>query len=400
MHHLPGDLREGHEHEVPSVRLRMGYGQGRPGDMLTADEDDIEINRPGSPPLLDRSIPAEHSLNLEHGGKNLTGGERRFKARGRVQELRLRGGCKLRGIKGRRPEEPRYPAEGTQTGGEEVEGPGKGLGRSAKIPPEGDADGAGCHGAGNCSTPLDPVEQRWPPKGSFNFTPEHGRVTAMKEIVARELAARVKNGEVIGVGTGTTVDAALIEIERRVRSERLQLKVVPTSLQSAWRCQEIGLDVLYPGYRGSLAWGFDGADEVNDRLWLIKGKGGALLQEKILAARCGHFIVIVDESKIVTRLGEKTAVPVEVVPEALAIVEQALVRFNPAAVTLRSGTGKHGPVITERGNVILDVQLNEITADTEAELKQIVGVVESGIFTNFATEVLVGSTAGVRTMRR
>ena len=81
----------------------------------------------------------------------------------------------------------------------------------------------------------------------------------MKEKVAQEIARRIKSGDVIGVGTGTTVDAALAEIGKRVQQERLQIAVVPTSLQSAWRCQELGLTVLHPGYCGHLAWGFDDA---------------------------------------------------------------------------------------------------------------------------------------------
>ncbi len=221
----------------------------------------------------------------------------------------------------------------------------------------------------------------------------------MKEIVAKALAERVKNGEVIGVGTGSTVDAALIEIGRRVATEKLNLKVVPTSLQSAWRCQEIGLDVLYPGFRGELAWGFDGADEVNDDLWLIKGKGGALLQEKILAARCKEFIVIVDESKLVKKLGESCAVPLEVVPEAIAVVEKKLRDFSPREITIREGTGKKGPIITEAGNILVDVLLPTIERSTEQRLKSIVGVVETGIFIDYASEVIVGSKGGTRTLR-
>jgi ribose 5-phosphate isomerase len=119
----------------------------------------------------------------------------------------------------------------------------------------------------------------------------------MKEIVANEIAKRVKNGDVLGVGTGTTVDAALEAIGKRVAHEGLLVTVVPTSYQSAWRCQELGLTVMYSGYRGYLSWGFDGADQVTNERWAIKGKGGALLQEKILAKRCKHFIIIADDSR-------------------------------------------------------------------------------------------------------
>lgn len=221
----------------------------------------------------------------------------------------------------------------------------------------------------------------------------------MKEIVAQEIAKRVKDGEIIGVGTGSTVDLALTKIGERVKNEKLNLHVVPTSLQSAWRCQQIGLHVLYPGYKASLSWGFDGADEVDDNLWLIKGKGGALLQEKILAARCQRFLVIVDDSKMVAKLGAACAVPIEIIPEALSIVERQLPDLGAKEITLRPCTGgKHGPIITEAGNVIVDALFSEIHKDLEREIKSIVGVVESGLFIGYSSEVLVAGAKGVRTL--
>ena len=220
----------------------------------------------------------------------------------------------------------------------------------------------------------------------------------MKELVAKEIAKRVKDGDVIGVGTGTTVDMALMEIERRIRSEGLRVSVVPTSYQSAWKCQEIGLTVLYPGFRDMLSWGFDGADQINSKMWAIKGKGGALLQEKLLAARCKKFIIIVDESKVVQKLGAGCAVPVEIIPEGYILAEAGLKKLGATEITLRSGTGKHGPTITERGNVILDALFPEISESLEREIKQIVGVVESGLFIGYASEALVGGATGVRNL--
>ncbi len=217
----------------------------------------------------------------------------------------------------------------------------------------------------------------------------------MKEIVAKEIAKRVKDGDVIGVGTGTTVDAALTEIGKRVKSENLRITVVPTSYQSAWRCQELGFIVMYPGYRGHLSWGFDGADQVNTSRWAIKGKGGAMLQEKILAKRCKKFVLIVDETKVVDQLGVGCAIPVEVVPEAISLAEEGLKSLGAAEVVIRVGTGKHGPVITERGNIILDAMFTSVTERLEGDIKSIIGVVDSGLFMNYATEVLVASSNGV-----
>lgn len=220
----------------------------------------------------------------------------------------------------------------------------------------------------------------------------------MKEIVAKEIAKRVKDGDVLGVGTGTTVDAALTEIGKRVASEGLRVTVVPTSYQSAWRCQELGFLVMYPGYRGQLSWGFDGADQVNAAKWAIKGKGGAMLQEKILAKRCETFVLIVDESKVVQDLGVGCPVPVEVVPEALVLAEQGVRMLGATQVNIRSGTGKHGPVITERGNIIIDVTFARITDKLETQIKTLIGVVDSGLFIGYAAEVLVAGPNGVRSL--
>jgi ribose 5-phosphate isomerase A len=216
-----------------------------------------------------------------------------------------------------------------------------------------------------------------------------------KEGVARELAARFRDGEAVGVGTGSTVDLALKFLGERMQKERLSVQVVPTSHQSAWRCQEIGLQVLYPGYRATLAWGFDGADEVDPDSRLIKGRGGAMLQEKILAARCKEFIVIVDDSKLVPTLGSKFAVPIEVIPEAISIVMQELPKLGATEMVVREGSGKHGPVITEAGNIIIDARFTSIGADYEDRLKGILGVVETGLFFGYSTEVWIAGASGV-----
>jgi len=217
----------------------------------------------------------------------------------------------------------------------------------------------------------------------------------MKEKVAQELARRVKSGDVIGVGTGTTVDAALAEIGKRIRAEGLHVTVVPTSLQSAWRCQELGLTVMYQSFYGRLSWGFDGADQVTRSRWAIKGKGGAMLQEKILAKRCERFVLIVDDSKVVQHLGAGCPVPVEVIPEARIIAEEGLRALGATELALRAGSGKHGPVITESGNIIIDAVFPSIHESLEREIKSVVGIVDSGLFIGYASEVIVGSAAGV-----
>lgn len=222
----------------------------------------------------------------------------------------------------------------------------------------------------------------------------------MKVKVGQEIAKRVKNGEILGVGTGSTVDAALTEIHKRVTAEGLNISVVPSSYETTMRCEEIGLNVLSPMYGKNISWGFDGADEVDPDLRLIKGRGGAMLQEKILARKCEKFVVIVDESKLVDKLCEKCAIPVEVVPQARYLVIDALKGLGASEISLREAVKKHGPVITEAGNFIIDVKFSKVSNSLEKELKSILGVVETGLFIDFADEVIVSSDSEIRSLTR
>lgn len=218
----------------------------------------------------------------------------------------------------------------------------------------------------------------------------------MKEIVGKEIAALVKDGDIIGVGTGSTVDAALNAMQARMKQEKLTVSVVVTSYQSAWRCEEIGFTVLNSSYRGELSWGFDGADAIDRKLHAIKGKGAALLEEKILAARCKKYYLIVDESKVAPDICVHCAVPVEVIPSARSVAEEGLKRIGASELTLRNAVStKHGPVITERGNIIIDAQFPAFNPGLEREIKSLVGVVESGLFESYANEVWIAGPKGV-----
>jgi ribose 5-phosphate isomerase A len=223
-------------------------------------------------------------------------------------------------------------------------------------------------------------------------------VQDLKQAVGAEIAKRVRSGEVLAVGTGTTADAAIAQIGERIKNEKLNIAIVTTSLESAWRCQAMGMQVLDFGYMGETAWGFDGVDEVDQRLRVIKGQGGAMLREKLLAARCKHWVVIGDERKLVKRLGEKFPVPVEIIPAARFAVERELAKMGAKEIKLRYGSGIHGPAVTEYGNIILDVRFDEIHDQTEGRIKQIVGVVETGIFTNYAAEALIATAQGIQTL--
>lgn len=223
----------------------------------------------------------------------------------------------------------------------------------------------------------------------------------MKEELGKEIAKRVKDGDVIGIGTGSTADCAIKSIGERIKNEGISVKGLTTSLASALLCAEYNIDVLDPlSFDSSLDWGFDGADEVDPKGRLIKGRGGAMLMEKIVASRCKKYIIIVDESKIVKKLGDKCAIPVEIIPQSIHPVKNALRKLGAKEVILRFSTqGKYGPVISDAGNIILDVKFSEIPDSLEDKIKQIPGVVDSGLFLKYANEVLIYKKTEIEVMK-
>jgi ribose 5-phosphate isomerase A len=217
----------------------------------------------------------------------------------------------------------------------------------------------------------------------------------MKALVARALAKRVQDGEVIGLGSGSTAEMAIDQIGQRVQREKISIAGVPTSIRTALIAAEAGIDVRHPIPRLTIDWAFDGADEVDPNFNMIKGRGAAMLTEKIIARRASRFVVIVSEDKIVKNLGDIFAVPVEVIPEALPLVEDGLRALGATEMVLRQASQKYGPVITEHKNVILDTKFGKIVPELEGEISKLVGVVESGLFTNFNQEVLLAKKDGV-----
>jgi ribose 5-phosphate isomerase A len=204
-----------------------------------------------------------------------------------------------------------------------------------------------------------------------------------KLAVARKLAAGAESGQTIGAGSGSTSFLAIHAIAERVEAGELtDVSLIPTSIEVQLTIANLGLRV------GDLAagapeWLFDGADEVDPGLNLIKGRGGALFREKLMFRATPDRRVIVDDSKRVERLGSKFAVPVEVVPEALPVVLPRLEELGPSGIEIRKATGKDGPVITELGNTILDCRFDGIGGDLEERIKMITGVVESGLFQGY-----------------
>jgi ribose 5-phosphate isomerase A len=211
-----------------------------------------------------------------------------------------------------------------------------------------------------------------------------------KRGVAQLLANRVEDGTVVGAGSGTTSYLAIQEIAGRMRRGELKdVTLIPTSLEVEFTCTQLGIPTASISTARPV-WAFDGADEVDKDGDLIKGRGGALLREKIVFASTGHRIVIVDESKMVVDLNRKFPIPVEVIPDALPHVNAALREVGAWSRKLRMATpGKDGPVLTEAGNLLLDCFFQEVTSGLELAIKGVVGVVESGLFQGFQPEVLI-----------
>jgi len=216
---------------------------------------------------------------------------------------------------------------------------------------------------------------------------------AGKQKVADQIVSKIKNGDVLGVGSGSTVFLTLFAIAERIKAEKLNIKAIPTSIEISMFCAKLGIP-LTSLYEHKPDWCFDGADEVDPNKSLIKGRGGALFKEKLLISSCAENYIIVDDTKLVDKLGAKFPVPVEVFPQALLHVEQELIFLGANDILLRPAAGKDGPVITENNNLLLDVHFDEIDIDMERKIKNITGVIESGLFINYNVEVLVASNNG------
>ena len=218
---------------------------------------------------------------------------------------------------------------------------------------------------------------------------------------AEAAVALVKDGMLLGLGTGSTVEFVLVALGRRVRDEGLRISGIPTSLRTDRRARELGLPLTDFASITRLDLAIDGADEVEEAsLALIKGLGGALLREKIVAAAAERFLVVADASKLVPRLGSKAPLPVEVSRFGHESTARRLTDIGGAPV-LRLAAGQ--PLVTDGGNFIYDCGGFGpiVNAPMLARaLCSMVGVVEHGLFLDMATEALIAGPDGVRRLVR
>jgi ribose 5-phosphate isomerase A len=227
-------------------------------------------------------------------------------------------------------------------------------------------------------------------------------VEKAKKNAALAAVKHVRNNFIVGLGSGSTAAYAIQEIGNRIKREKLHILAVPTSYQAFALAIENGIQATTLEEYPILDVTIDGADQVDAKLNLIKGMGGALLREKIVASASKKLVIIADESKKVKVLGmHDHPVPLEVVPFAAKTVMQKIVQID-GIPTLRQGTGKVGPVITDNGNVIVDAVFGTINepAELEAKLKRFAGLVETGLFVGMTDTVYLGNASGVEKLEK
>ncbi|KAM3089794.1 ribose-5-phosphate isomerase RpiA [Phormidesmis sp. 146-35] len=214
----------------------------------------------------------------------------------------------------------------------------------------------------------------------------------MKQQVGVAAAARVQSGSIVGLGTGSTTAYAIQALGDRLKSGDLKdIKGVPTSFQAIVLARQYGIPLVSLDEIDGIDIAIDGADEVDPQKNLIKGGGAAHTQEKIVDSLAAQFIVVVDGGKLVDQLGSTFLLPVEVIPMAVTPVMKAIAKLG-GKPELRMGIKKAGPVVTDQGNLVVDVKFDRIDnpAELEKTLNNIPGVLENGLFVNVADVVLIG----------
>ena len=222
-------------------------------------------------------------------------------------------------------------------------------------------------------------------------------VEKAKKKAALEAVKHVKDGFIVGLGSGSTAAYAIEEIGNRIKHEALHVLGVPTSYQALLLAVKHRIPITTLEEHPTLDLTIDGADQIDEELNLIKGMGGALAREKIVAVASKRLVIVADESKEVKVLGENNhPVPIEVIPFAAPLVMRKTREIGGKPI-LREGTKKVGPVITDNGNVIIDVDFGLIhnPAELECRLKILPGVVETGLFVKMANVVYLGKRSGV-----
>jgi ribose 5-phosphate isomerase A len=222
-------------------------------------------------------------------------------------------------------------------------------------------------------------------------------IETAKKNAAIEAVKHVNDGFVIGLGSGSTAAYAIEEIGSRVKREGLHVLGVPTSYQAFMLAVKNKIPITTLEEHTTLDLTIDGADQIDEELNLIKGMGGALAREKIVASASKKLIIIADETKKTKILGENNhPVPIEVLPFAASLVIHRIEK-NGGRPAIREAIRKVGPVITDNGNLIIDAIFGPIRKplELETQIKALPGVVETGLFVGMTNIVYVGKISGV-----
>lgn len=218
-----------------------------------------------------------------------------------------------------------------------------------------------------------------------------------KNAAEKAVEEKVKINMVLGIGSGSTVVYAVKKISELNKAKNLTLKCISTSFQSHQMIIENGLNLVSLDQYPEIDLDIDGADEIDRNLNLIKGGGGCLVQEKIVASNSKEFVIIADFRKVSNKLGENwhSGVPIEVIPMAYLPVSKKFIKLG-GKPSLRMGKAKAGPVITDNGNFIIDVDFGIIDKPTDLNDKilHIPGVVDTGFFINMASMAYIGQKDG------
>ena len=227
---------------------------------------------------------------------------------------------------------------------------------------------------------------------------ELGALDQEKELAARAAVQLVESGNIVGLGSGSTATHAIRFLAERVR-EGLKIIGIPTSQKTKQLAEQLGIPLTTLEEHPQIDIDIDGADEIDPQLNLIKGGGGALLREKVVASASRRFIVVAESTKQVARLG-KFPLPIEVIPFAESVIQPRIEALG-ARVSLRR-YAYDNPYVTDEGHHILDCNFGEIAdpADLDARLHAIPGVVEHGLFIGMAEMGFVGKDGGVVQVKR
>ena len=215
----------------------------------------------------------------------------------------------------------------------------------------------------------------------------------MKKIVADAAIKEVESGMILGLGSGSTAALMIKSLADEIHSGKLQdIRGVATSFQSEVLALELDIPLIDLASVSKIDLAIDGADEVDQGFQLIKGGGACHVREKLVASKADQLLIVVDESKMVNKLNQVFPLPVEVLPNAWKYVQEVISEMNGSS-TLRMATKKAGPVVTDQGNLILDVLFDNgihNPIDIEMRINNVPGVLENGLFVDLTDKVLVG----------